>query len=404
MPMFVCGILTVFMLLELLLRPTRPLRALTVFMAVTVLLYLGHCVYFMREVTLIPLTDSFYSAASPMVFPLYYIYIKCLTQRVVPWWHVALLVLPSLMCGVAVGVGYALMSPEQTGVFIESYLYRHAATSAEGLVRLQVAAHQAVQVVFAVQIVPVLWLGFRRIHRFNVMLEHNYSSVDDKRLTWVKVMLIVFTGTSIVSFVSNIVGRYRFVDDLDLLSIPSVLFSMLLFAVGYIGLKQKGIDDLDGEEHADIIHSPEPVVVEASPVAPPPPAPSPASLAAPSPEPEPTVGMSAKGKSLRERIEVLMNEQQLYLQPQLKLTDVVSALGSNRNYVYQAINVEMGKSFSEYVNCLRIEHAKKLIRSYPDLSFAEVASQSGFASQISFYRNFRHFVGGTPQSYKNSLT
>ena len=114
--------------------------------------------------------------------------------------------------------------------------------------------------------------------------------------------------------------------------------------------------------------------------------------------------MSAKGKSLRERIEVLMNEQQLYLQPQLKLTDVVTALGSNRNYVYQAINVEMGKSFSEYVNCLRIEHAKKLIRSHPDLSFAEVASQSGFASQISFYRNFRHFVGSTPQSYKSSLT
>ena len=113
--------------------------------------------------------------------------------------------------------------------------------------------------------------------------------------------------------------------------------------------------------------------------------------------------MTAQNKSLRDRLEQLMVEQQLYLQPQLKLADVVTALGSNRNYVYQTINVEMGKSFSEYVNSLRIEHAKKLIRSHPDLSFVEVGSQSGFASQISFYRNFRLFVGVTPQEYKNSL-
>jgi len=393
MPMFVCGIIAVILLLEQLQRPSRALRTLTVFMAVTFVLYLGHCVYFMRETSLIPLTDTLYCTANPLVFPLYFIYIKCLTERTFSRWHAVPLLLPSLVCGIAVGVCYLQMSPDEVSLFIERYLYHNNLPGADGILRLQVLAHRAVQVVFAVQIVPILWLGFRAIHQFDVMLEHNYSSVDDKRLTWVKVMLIVFTCTNFLSFVSNIIGRYRFTDNMDLLVIPSVLFSLLLFAVGYVGLKQKGIDSLDDELHTFQRQAPEAVAVGEMPVV----SPSPALHS------EPSAVMTAQKQSLRDRLEQLMVEQQLYLQPQLKLADVVTALGSNRNYVYHAINVEMGKSFAEYVNSLRIEHAKKLIRSHPDLSFVEVGSQSGFASQISFYRNFRLFVGVTPQEYKNSL-
>ena len=95
-----------------------------------------------------------------------------------------------------------------------------------------------------------------------------------------------------------------------------------------------------------------------------------------------------------------MSKEQLYLNPQLKLTDLVQRLGSNRNYVYQAINIEMSMPFAEYVNRMRIEYAEQLMLSQPQMPLTEVATRAGFASTTSFYRNFKIIRGCSPKSFK----
>jgi len=385
MPMFVCGIMMVILFLEQLQRPTRALLTLAIFMGVAALLYLGHCVYFIQDVPLIPLTDTLYVAANLLVFPLYFIYIRCLTTHKTPWYVIFLAILPSLLCGLLTGVLYILMDEQETTAFINSYLYQNIAHDANGLVGLQVAVHHVGKILFALEIIPVLWFGSRCIHDFDKMLECNYSSIDDKKLTWVKVMLFVFSGTSLVSFVSNIVGRHRFVNDIDMLSLPSTLFSFLLFTIGYVGLKQKGLEDLDKENEKEKSRYRQDDLQLPSAVE----------------DAQKSVEDMAD-MSLRQRIELLMVRKKLFLQPQLKLNDLVSALNSNRNYVYQAINIDMGMSFSEYVNRLRIDYAKQLIIANPAVPFADIAIYSGFSSSISFYRNFRLYVKCSPQEFRNS--
>jgi len=384
MPMFVCGIEMAVLLLEWMQRPTRALRVLVIFMVVATFLYLGHFIYFMREMAYIPFTDTLYSIANPMVFPLYYIYIEYLTKTKVRWQHVVWLLIPSLLFGSAVGVIYALMDAEEMNAFVNGYLYKQPMAFAGGLVKIQIAAHQGVKVLFALEIIPVLYLGIKSIERYDKMLENNYSSIEDKRLTWVRLMLAIFTGTCIVSFVSNIIGRHQFATHMEILALPSTLFSLLLFTIGYVGMKQKGIEELDegniavGEPSKDA----EAVWIKQ--------------------EPEPSERYDDhKIGLLRERIDDLMRNQKMYLQPQLKLNDLVRALNSNRNYVYQAINVDMNMSFSEYVNRMRIDYAKELIRTYPSTSFSEIAEKSGFSSSISFYRNFKLYVHCSPQNYRN---
>ena len=388
MPFFVCATLTAFMLLELAQRPRRALTALTVFMATATLLYFGHCVFFCHETRLIPLTDTLYCFCNPLVYPLYYIYVKQLTSLRTPWWHLAALVAPALVCGAAVGVLYWLMSPEETARFVDGYLYWHQRVGG-GLVGWQLAAHQAVQVLFAVQVVVILWLGYRRIRHYDHQLACLYSSPEDKQLTWVKLMLIIFSGTSVISLVSNMVGRYRFDGDGALLVIPSTLFTLLLFTVGYTGLKQKGIEELyDGD---GLLPTPEAA-----------PQPLQTAVAVKPQTGEVEEAGNAQARTmeiepLRMQIERLMNEERLYLDPQLKLVDLVQRLGSNRNYVYQAINVEMGMSFSEYVNRMRVDYAEQLLLSHPTMTLAEVAERSGFASSTSFYRNFKLLRGCSPK-------
>ena len=399
MPMFVCGTLTMILLLELAQHPSRALRALAVFMTAATLLYAAHCAFFCHETQLIPLTDTIYNFCNPLVFPLYYVYVLLLTSRHVPLRLQLLPLLPGLCCGGAVGLLYLLMTTQETSHFIDSYLYRTEMPQ-QGLAVWQAAAHTATRVLFCVQIPPILWQGFRRISRYDNLLEHYLSSPEAKRLTWVKLMLIVFTGTAFISIASSIIGRHRFTSDETMLALPSLVFSLLLFAIGYVGLKQQGIEELlkvvepspgnnskptVGHENftppneSYMAHEPFEVFETDAPSI-------------------PLDSSPAPVLPLGERIEQLVRGQQLFLDPQLKLTDLVQRLNTNRNYVYQAINIDMQMSFSEYVNRMRVDYAEQLIASHPDLSMQEVASRSGFASTVSFYRNFKAYRGHPPKS------
>ena len=95
-----------------------------------------------------------------------------------------------------------------------------------------------------------------------------------------------------------------------------------------------------------------------------------------------------------------MNEEQFYLQPNLKIEDLSARLATNRNYIYLAINREMKMSFSEYINRQRIAYAKALIDETPQMPLTEVAERSGFNSSTSFYRNFRQYQNMNPKAYQ----
>ena len=102
---------------------------------------------------------------------------------------------------------------------------------------------------------------------------------------------------------------------------------------------------------------------------------------------------------LLNRIRQLMEQQQLYLNSDLKLEDVASALGLNRSYVSDCINSHTGDSFSQFVNGYRIEYAKSMLRNQPDTKVTSLYLSAGFSSEQSFYRNFKSFTGMTPKEW-----
>jgi AraC-like DNA-binding protein len=99
-------------------------------------------------------------------------------------------------------------------------------------------------------------------------------------------------------------------------------------------------------------------------------------------------------------IRKLMDEKRLFLQPNLKINDLAMMLNTNRNYIYNAINGEIGFSFSDYINQKRIEHAINLIDHNPNMLLTDVATKSGFSSASSFYRNFKTITGCSPSDYQ----
>ena len=86
-----------------------------------------------------------------------------------------------------------------------------------------------------------------------------------------------------------------------------------------------------------------------------------------------------------------MEEEKLYREPDLRITDLARRLGTNSKYVSLAINQVIGHSFADYVNCYRIRQAQELRQQHPDMTVAEIAHRVGYRSMQSFYRNLKKY-------------
>jgi YesN/AraC family two-component response regulator len=97
-----------------------------------------------------------------------------------------------------------------------------------------------------------------------------------------------------------------------------------------------------------------------------------------------------------------MISKNLYLDPNLTINDLAKELNTPAYIISKQINQGFEKTFFNYVNNFRIEHAKKLLSS-TDIKILAVALDSGFSNKSSFHRTFKRIVGTTPYEYRLTL-
>lgn len=368
--MFACGFWTVMIACSLHFDGRHRGRImLMVFMAMTTLLYAGHCIFLNRFYGDMPLFDSLYSFANLAVYPLFYIYIVSMTsperQLLRTWWCL----IPSVVIGTVVSAIYMMMSPHDLDTFVRIISYNEDFGSGTGLCKMMGYVRLVAKVVFAVEVVAVLVAGSRKISAYNKSVEAYYADTEGKELTVFKWFMYLFTACSFASIIFNFLGRYRFGDSAWMIAIPSLIFTLLLFGLGLIGFRQTftfTIENFEQEEATDA------TMQETTPVC-------------------------ESEKTLAQRIEEVVMDRKLFLRHHLKVTDVAKELCTNRVYVSTAINDEIGVSFSDYINRKRVDYAIHLMRSNPQMTIHEIANLSGFSSDKSFYRNFKNITGESPR-------
>lgn len=118
-------------------------------------------------------------------------------------------------------------------------------------------------------------------------------------------------------------------------------------------------------------------------------------------EPEEQPEAATKGnEQLMQRICDLMDDQQLYLQQGLKVSDIASALDTNIRYISDCIRAERGCSLTQFVNEYRVEHAKRLLLDHQEMKISSVAIESGFTNDKAMTRYFKEQTGMTPTEWK----
>ena len=310
-------------------------RILTWFLFTCVVLYLCHGLYF--TVGLSHPMECLWTLCSMSVYPLYYVYICNLVSHPNAPMKLFLFLLPGIIVAVA-----KLLFPD-------------------------VAVDSARQLIFAIQVFVVIYFGFRKLHTFDREIANVYADTEGRDTTAVKHLLIAFVITSFLSAVANALGKQYFAQS-DLMVIVALTpFSIMLFALSYIGFTRDFSFEQFVEDSNECVEQPSGDTHE------------------------------IEERKIENTIDQVIVAKQLYLTLNLKIGDVAKATGICRTYISKYINQTKGMSFSDYINSLRVEHAKTLLsHDIETIKIISIATQSGFSSEQSFYRNFFKFTGMKP--------
>lgn len=106
-----------------------------------------------------------------------------------------------------------------------------------------------------------------------------------------------------------------------------------------------------------------------------------------------------KDTQIGKRIAILFEKEKVYLNPNLKVSDIAATIGTNRTYVSAYFNKETQCTFYDYVNRFRIEYACKQLDCTDD-KIVQIAETSGFNSAQAFIRVFTKIKGISPSKYR----
>lgn len=112
----------------------------------------------------------------------------------------------------------------------------------------------------------------------------------------------------------------------------------------------------------------------------------------------------AKATDLADRLATVMNQQQLFLHPKVKLAEIAEVVQSNPHELSRIINERMGISFNQYINQLRVDAACELLLEADHLTIEGIGQEVGFTSRSAFYQSFKAFKHETPARYKTRVS
>jgi len=113
---------------------------------------------------------------------------------------------------------------------------------------------------------------------------------------------------------------------------------------------------------------------------------------------------ASEANKLSNELSSLMQTKVLFKNPDVKLKNIADELNVSKHHLSQLLNDNLGKSFAQYINELRVEEAKRLLVENNQFTLEAIGFEAGFSSNSTFYATFKKVVGQTPAEYKKQFS
>ncbi len=94
----------------------------------------------------------------------------------------------------------------------------------------------------------------------------------------------------------------------------------------------------------------------------------------------------------------------LYLDPLLSMEALALDLGMGKSYFSKLVNSYSHYNFSDFINSLRVEQAKKFLSNdeFSQYTIVAIGLECGFNSKSTFYSAFKKFTSETPTTFRDN--
>ncbi len=311
-----------------------------------------------------------------LVFPLISLYFRALTHPAPFTWRQYSWLVPGLAVGAGVALLYLLMGEEQSIWFMRTAReqWSDPAFVAGTLPWWEyIFTWYAFTIVFFLQVVTVLIYSTVGLIRYRKELSCHFSNLDEKSIENSRAVLVGLYALLFLSLGGNILWSFFTEQYYFIRYLLMLITAMLIYYMTYHVCKIRFTIESINPEAA-------PLLLEE------------VSVATPD---------SLHNRFIPELIR-LVDEEHIFLQPNLSVSDIARLLHSNRTYVSQMINAEFGCSFYDYINDKRIQFAQQMVRENPVLIQEQIAQASGFTHAATFSRVFKRQTGQTFREWQKS--
>lgn len=322
-------------------------------MLIITFIFTAHFFFFAPVPDVYPFLDCMLIYAGLLVYPLYHIYFRLLTvdEKFSFKVHAKYLVVPTFIF--LLYFGAVLITPWDV---YKTWLFKGITPEVSPAIQALRALRIVILIVFVLQVIVSVVANHRLIMKYRDKAEQFYSDILDGKNKYSKMLNFSILVMSIVSLAAMLLGRLFLMSKDLLISVVWAIFSVSLFVIGYLGLKQKLINpSINPANDLEILLQ--------------------------------SVELSAPehGKLLDKILEQFVINK-IHLNHNLIITDLVKSLGTNRSYISSAINQQYNQNFCSFTNGYRIEELKGVIGKEPDYSSDQLAEVCGFGSVNSMKR------------------
>lgn len=339
--------------------------------------------------------DILFTFLALSVNPLYILYFRVLTNENRLGWRNFLSFLPALVLGVATMCGYILMGEDEAVRYVrEVFLQERSGREISGAFFhtqyiLNVVIFNAVLILQTVYMAVYAVISLMRYRR---RLKEYYSDAKERFADNNILIFGSMISCVILALLMSVSGRHMYAVQPLCIGFMFIIYTVVVYILSYSAYNLKyTVKDL-----AILLAQIDQEALEGGYAQP---------LGAATPGEEEICGDKKRlDPELIQRFNDLIEEQQIFLQSDLRLVDVVRLMRTNRTYISRLINEEYGCTFSDYINRRRIIYAQQLMMSNAEMAQKIVAQKSGFSHVSSFSRIFKHYTNQTPGGWlKNPI-
>lgn len=231
------------------------------------------------------------------------------------------------------------------------------------------------------------------LRRHRRQVEHSYSNTARVNLRW-----LLFLSAAAFSIwllatalrLAEVSTRLR--DDHI-----SLAMAALVYAIGYLGLRQPEVFRYETAEHK----VPRELLAAAA--------------AAPPATPDDTDSIESRyarsglndveAQRLKTALLQLMDQQRPWRDSELTLADLANALDTSPHKLSEVLNALIGQTFYDFVNGYRVREVQRRIRAGEAraLKMLALAMDAGFASKSTFNQAFKKHTNQTPSDFRQAI-